>query len=464
MKDLLLNLCRSLSSDFSEIRIVEGQSTTIQIQDGKGDKVSTARSLGAGVRVLKDGGWGFCTTEDTSKDSLFANLKKGLELAAAAPKKYREKRNIASITPREDKILCTVGIDPRQVSFAQKMERLLYLERKAREYAPSLIVNTVLNYGDSWRREIVANSWGTYVEQEQIRTRAVLLVTTYNKGVRQSSYKPVAASKGFEVVDDLKEENFSLKVASRAVELLKAENAPAGRFTVILAPPIVGLLAHEALGHNAEADAVQQGNSILKDLVGKKIASPCLSIVDNPTLEGAYGSYKYDSEGVRARENMIVDKGVLKQYLHNLETAHYFQAEPTGNARASGYGSFPVVRMSNTYVLPGDKSLDEIIAGVDEGILLEDSGFGGYVFPERGQFMFNANSSWLIEKGKKTTLLKNVSLSGLTLEVLNRVEGVSKEFSPRSGGGMCGKEGQSVPVDDGGPYLKVRDMLVGGQK
>jgi len=464
MKELLLGLSNSLPSDFSEIRVVEGQSTSIQIQDGKGDKLSTAHSLGAGVRVLKKGGWGFCSTEDISKDSLYENLKKSAELATCTPKKYREKRNISSVPSQEDIVACPVKVDPRQISFAKKMERLLHLERKAKEYAPSLVVNTVLNYADSWRREIVANSWGTYVEQEQIRTRAVLVVTTYKKGVRQSSYKPVAASGGFEVVEVLEEKDFSEKVASRAVELLKAKNAPAGRFTVVLAPSIVGLFAHEALGHNVEADAVKQGNSILEGLIGRKIASENLSIVDNPTLKGAYGSYEYDAEGIKGKENVIIDHGILKQYLHNLETANHFQTEPTGNARASSYGSFPIVRMSNTYALPGNKSLNEIISGTEKGILLEDTGFGGYVFPERGQFMFNANSSWLIEKGKKTKLLKNVSLSGLTLEVLDKVEEVSKEFSPLSGGGMCGKEGQSVPVDDGGPYLKVKDMLVGGQK
>ncbi len=204
----------------------------------------------------------------------------------------------------------------------------------------------------------------------------------------------------------------------RAVELLTAENPPSGRFPVILAPSMVGLFTHEAVGHNAEADTVKSGNSILEGKIGKLIASPNVTMVDDPTFEGAYGSYVYDCEGTKAKKTVIIENGVLKSFLHNLETAHWFNVSPTGNARAENYSSPPIVRMSNTYMLPGKVKLEEILSSIKKGIFVEDVGFGGYVFPERGQFMFNANSSYLIENGRKTKLLKNVSLSGLTLEVL----------------------------------------------
>lgn len=462
-KETLLNLCTSLDTDFTEIRIVESSTANIQIQDGKAVKLASSKAIGAGIRVLKDGSWGFVSCENLAdKDSLRSGIKNALSLAVSSDKKFRERRDMATIKPFQSIVPAKVKIDPRNVPFKEKMEKLSELEKKAKEYSPA-IVNTVLNYGDSYVKEIISNSFGTYIEQEKILTRSSLTVTAYKDGVRQSSHKSVAGNKGFEIIENLTPENFSHKVAFRTVELLAAENPPSGRFPVILAPSMVGLFTHEAVGHNAEADAVKSSNSIFEGKIGKLIASPNVTIVDDPTFEDAYGSYVYDCEGTKAKKTVIIENGILRSFLHNLETAHWFNVSPTGNARAEGYSSPPIVRMSNTYMLPGNANLEEMLSGIKKGIFVEDVGFGGYVFPERGQFMFNANSSYLIENGRKTKLLRNVSLTGLTLEVLLNVEEVSNEFSLSGEGGTCGKSGQGIPVDDGGPYVKVKEMLVGGR-
>lgn len=462
-KDTLLELCSCVNADFAEVRIVESFDTAIQIQDGKALKLGSSNALGAGIRVLKNGSWGFVSCENLlDKDSIASAIKNALSLANSLDGKWTEKREIAKVKPIQDIISSKVKIDPRNVPFKTKMEKLSQLEARAREYSPS-IVNTVLNYGDSYIKEIIGNSSGTYIQQEKISTRASLTVTAYKNGIRQSSHKSAAGTKGFEIIEELTPENFSHKVASKTVQLLTAENPPSGKFPVILSPSMVGLFTHEAVGHNAEADIVKSGNSIFEGKINRQIASSVVSMVDDPTFENAYGSYAYDSEGTKAKKTIIIENGVLKNFLHNLETARFFNVPPTGNARADGYSSPPIVRMSNTYMLPGKSSFEEILSGTKKGILVEDVGFGGYVFPERGQFMFNANSSHLIENGKKTKLLKNVSLTGLTLEVLLNVEEVSKEFSLSGEGGTCGKSGQGAPVDDGGPYIKVKEMLVGGR-
>lgn len=463
-KSTLLDLCTSLDADFTEIRIVDSFTTTIQIQDGRAVKLSSSASLGAGIRVLKDGGWGFASCENLAgKDSLYSTAKNALALVVSSDKKWREKREVAKTKLFQDIVTPKVEIDPRKVPFKEKMQKLSELEIRAKEYSPH-IVNTVLNYVDSYVKETVSNSFGTYVENGQIRTRASLAVTANKRSVRQTARKYAAGSKGFEIIEELTPENFSNKAASQVVELLGADNPPSGRLPVILAPEIVGVFVHEAVGHNAEADAVKSGSSILEGKIGKLIGSPKVSIADDPTFKDAYGSYSYDSEGTKTKKTMIVENGVLKNFLHNLETAQFFNVSPSGNARAAGYSSPPLVRMSNTYMLPGEKRLDEILSTMKKGIFVQDLGFGGYVFPERGQFMFNANSSYLIENGKKTKLLKNVSLAGLTLEVLKNIGEVSSEFSVSGNGGTCGKSGQGVPVDDGGPYVKVKDMLVGGRQ
>ena len=462
-KETLLELCTSLTSDFTEVRIVESSNTAIQIQDGKALKLASSGAIGAGIRVLKDGGWGFVSCENLrSKDAIYSAIKNARTLAVSSDKRWKEIRNIAAIKPSHYIVPLKIKTDPRNITFKKKMEKLSELEEKAKKYS-SAIVNTVLNYGDSYVKEIISNSVGTYVEQEKILTRASLMVTAYKNGVRQSSHKSIAGTKGFEIIADLEPENFSHKAASRAVELLTAENPPSGKFPVILAPAIVGIFTHEAVGHNVEADAVKGGISILEGKIGKLIASPNVTMVDDPTIEDAYGSYVYDDEGTKTKKTVIIENGVLKSFLHNLETAHWFNVSPTGNARAEGYSYPPIVRMSNTYMLPGKAKLEEIISTIKKGIFVEEVGFGGYVFPERGQFMFDANSSYLIQNGRKTKLLKNVSLTGLTLETLLNVEAVSKKFSFSGEAGMCGKGGQGVPVDDGGPYIKVREMLIGGR-
>jgi len=463
-KENLLDICSSSKTDFSEIRIIESVSTAIQIQDGKASKLGSSNGLGAGIRVLKNGSWGFISCENLSqKDSITSAIKNAETLATSTDKKWKEKRDIAKIKPIHDVVSFKARIDPREVSFKEKMDRISELEAKAKEYSAD-IVNTILNYADSYLKEIIVNSAGTYVEQEKILTRVSLFVTAYKNGVRQSSRQSIAGTKGFEIIEKLTPENFSEKVSSRAIKLLTAENPPSGKFPVILSPAIVGLFTHEAVGHNAEADAVKGGNSIFQGKIGKQIASSVVSMADDPTFENAYGSYAYDSEGTKSKKTIIIENGVLKSFLHNLETAHFFGVLPTGNARADGYSSSPIVRMSNTYMLPGNSTVEEMISKVKKGIFVEDVGFGGYVFPERGQFMFNANSSYLIEDGKKTKLLKNVSLVGLTLETLLNVEEVSKEFVLSDEGGTCGKSGQGVPVDDGGPYIRIKEMLVGGRQ
>ncbi len=462
-KDALLELCSCVNADFAEVRIVESFNTAIQIQDGKALKLGSSNTLGAGIRVLKNGSWGFVSCENISgKDPIYSGIQNALSMAASADSKWIEKRNIAKAKPSEDIIIAKVKIDPRNIPFKKKMLVLSELEQKAREYSV-VIVNTVLNYVDSYVKETISNSLGTYVEQSKIRTRVTLMVTAYDKGVRQSSYNAVGTTKGFETIETLTPEIFSRKTASQAVALLKADNPPSGKLPVILAPQIVGVFAHEAVGHNAEADLVKSGNSILEGKIGKLIGSEKVSIVDDPTFKDAYGSYVYDSEGTKANKTVIIENGVLKGFLHNIETACLFDAPATGNARAEDYSFPPLVRMSNTYMLPGKATLPEMLSTIKKGIFVEDEGFGGYVFPERGQFMFNANSSYLIENGKKTKLLKNVSLTGLTLETLHNVEEVSKEFSLSGIGGTCGKSSQGVPVDDGGPYVKVKEMLVGGR-
>jgi TldD protein len=223
-------------------------------------------------------------------------------------------------------------------------------------------------------------------------------MTALENGLRQTAHERRAGISGFELVEETSPEEFSIRAAHRAIQLLSAKPAPAGSFPAVFHPSIAGLLVHEALGHNAEADQVWSGESILEGKLGQKIASDLVTIVNDPTIPNSYGSYKYDSEGTPGQRRVIIEKGVLKGFLHSLETASNFGASPNGSARAQNYAYRPVVRMSNTFMEPGQATFEEIIKPIERGIFLE-RGQWGYVFVERGQYTCHADSGRMIEHG-----------------------------------------------------------------
>lgn len=264
------------------------------------------------------------------------------------------------------------------------------------------------------------------------------------------------------MVEELEAEAFAGRTADRAVSLLSAEPAPSGKFDVVIDPLICGLLVHEAFGHNAEADAVWTGNSILEGKLGQRVASELVTITDDPTRPDLNGSFEYDHEGVPAQRHTIVENGVLKGYLHSLETAARLGMAPNGAARAQGHQDVPIVRMSNTAIEPGDWSLTEMLAESRRGLYLS-GGAWGYVYTAAGQFTCNVEEAFLIEDGSLTTHFRNVCIAGLTLETLDNVWAVGDDLKFELGG-TCGKDGQAAAVDSGGPHLAIRGVVVGGQQ
>jgi TldD protein len=206
---------------------------------------------------------------------------------------------------------------------------------------------------------------------------------------------------------------------------------------------------------------VLSGQSILEGKVGTRVAAECISIVDDATIAGSWGSYRYDSEGVPGERRVIVEKGVLKGFMHSLETAAKMGVRPNGSARADGFANRPIVRMSNTMILAGEVSLEELIADIELGILLR-AGEWGYVWCEKGQYTCHAGEGVMIRDGKLAEQVRDVSISGMTLETLASALGVSRDFEMEMAG-TCGKAGQTMSVNGGGPYVKVGEIVVGGQ-
>ena len=447
--------------DFADVRVMEETSTRAVVQDGRADKMSSQSEAGAGIRVLVNGAWGFVSADSMGRKALLAALDEAIELARGSVERVTDPGMVADIKPSRMNAAAPFVRDPRAVGAREKIEAIKRYEAAARKHGGAAIVNSIVSYSDVVSAETVANTRGTLVEQETTRVVIACQVAVHADGVTQLGQEHKGIVGGFELIDATPEGDFSIRAVDKGLALLKAKPAPAGVYPVIFHPSITGLLVHEALGHNAEADAVWSEQSILEGKMGEKVAAAGVTIVDDPTVEGKYGFYFYDSEGTPAQRRVIIEDGVLKNFLHSLETAARFKAAPNGAARADGHTARPIVRMSNTFMERGHDTLDDMIKSIDHGVYLFD-GHWGYVFTERGQFTCRAGQARMIENGTLGEPLRDVSVAGLTLETLANIEMIGEDFEMDMPG-TCGKSGQGAPTDAGGPHVKVKSIVVGGR-
>jgi TldD protein len=254
---------------------------------------------------------------------------------------------------------------------------------------------------------------------------------------------------------------FAREAVRQALVNLEAVEAPAGTMTVVLGPGWPGVLLHEAVGHGLEGDFNRKGTSAFAGRIGQQVASPLCTVVDDGTLPGRRGSLSVDDEGTPSQCNVLIEKGILRGYMQDKMNARLMGVAPTGNGRRESYAHLPMPRMTNTYMLAGPHSPDEIIASVDRGLYAVNFG-GGQVDITSGKFVFSASEAYLIEGGRVTRPVKGATLVGNGPDVLTRVSMVGNDLQLDAGVGSCGKEGQTVPVGVGQPTLRVDDLTVGG--
>lgn len=463
LKNILTGICdKALKSKvyFCDVRLLDSVSTAIEIEDGQADKINLIKTKGVGVRVLQNGAWGFSSTNYVDKQNIERCLEDAISTAKAIQGKKYFEGVVYPAEPVTDTVKTAVLIDPRTVSLKTKLHKLQMLETEGRLFNPA-IINTFLFYFDGISKQIICNTFGTYIETETIRTNVSFRAVAKDADVRQMGYESIGRLEGFELIESLSPKQLTIKASEKAVRLLSASFSPAGKFPVIFDSSVTGLLVHEAFGHNSEADGVWTGESIIADKMGQKIASELVTIIDDSTLNKAWGTYVYDSEGIPSSRKILVENGVVKNFLHSLETASRFGVKPTGNARAQNHQFQPIVRMSNTFIAPGTTLLEEIVKGVDFGIMAQGA-VGGYVATEKGHFTCKVAEGRIIKNGEFKEHIRDVAVSGLTLEALKNIDAVSNNFS-LSMPGICGKMGQGVPVDDGGPHIRIKELVVGGR-
>lgn len=435
-------------ADYVDLRISESVNNVIVMKDGKVQEITSGNNWGGCVRVLKNGAWGVSFTTNPAKMEYTA--KSALKLAETLNSDVK----LADIETIQDKLRSKAKLKLRDVSLDEKKEVMSDVEKAANLDG---IVSTTVNYVDGEGASIFASSEGTLLQVEESRVALFLNAVAASDGIIQFGHKSTGGAAGFEVIQKEDLEKFGRTPAEKALRLLNAELPPSGKFPVVMDPELTGVFIHEALGHASEADLILQNDSILKGKIDTQIGSPIVTIVDDATMD-AFGYYPYDSEGVKTSENILVEEGVLRSLLSSRETASQLDISPSGNAR-SVVGDQPIVRMSNTYLKPGELEFKELVEDINSGIYLKGSR-GGQVDTGKGVFQFNAAESFLIENGEVRAPLRDVSLSGNILEMLLKVDGVGSDF--KMGVGFCGKSGQTVPVGDGGPHLRVKEATVGG--
>jgi len=446
---------------YADLRMEKGYATVIDLRDDVLREMSYSIDQGMGIRVLYNNSWGFCSSNEISIHNLKDIAEDAFKISKALSEssKATETVTIADTKPVNDYYKLKPKINPDDVSIEAKKKMVKGVYKAAKAHSKHIKSVSTL-YLDGYEEKIYANSDGSYIVTETPAVFMRVHAVAKKGDVLQEGRESIGAVAGFEVIERANPELLGVKAADKAVRLLDAELPPGGELPVIMDNKLSGVFMHEALGHAAEADHVLCGESILEGRVGDEIAYKGLTVADDPTIENSHGYYKYDDEGARSKRTELIKDGVLVSYLHTRETAGRLDAMPTPNARATDYSEVPLVRMSNTVIEEGDWDFNDMRADIQFGIYAKGMR-GGQVDTVRGEFQFSAEEAFMIENGALTKRLKNVSLSGRTLDVLKDIDAIGND-KKQGTIGFCGKDGQEVPVSEYAPHMRVKKILVGG--
>ncbi|MCU1353210.1 MAG: peptidase family protein [Acidimicrobiales bacterium] len=441
--------------EFAEVFAEDKRSASAHLDDGKIEELGSGRDRGAGIRVVVGDTTGFAHTADLSETGLLA----AAEAAAAAARGGGGGTRTIALTRQEAPRPYEVQVQPGDVPKATKVELLHRADEVARSQGGA-IRQVSASYADSRRRILVANSDGLLAEDDQVRTLFVIGCVAVGDTGMQTGRQSVGHTVGFELFDRYEVEDLARKAAGQALTKLAARPAPSGAVPVVIGQGGGGVLFHEACGHGLEADHIQKNVSVFAGRVGQQVASPLVTLVDDGTMATEWGTFAIDDEGTPAGRNVLIQDGILTDYMWDQLRARKEKRPLSGNGRRQSYQHLPMVRMTNTYLLNGTSTADEIVADTPNGIYVAHLG-GGQVNTATGDFVFGMTEAYLIEDGKITEPLREGNLIGNGPKVLEMIDAVADDFE-MGPPGTCGKDGQGVPVGDGVPTLRVPSLTVGG--
>ena len=446
---------QSLGAEYVEVRAQHLFKTLLTTKDGMVEGANEGTEDGVGVRVLTNGAWGFVSLGKLDSKLLTVAVGDAVRLAKAASLGVKKPVKLADVKAVEDRVVANSRKNPQDVSMEEKIDVTLAMDKIIFGY-DKRIRSCTISYLDVTGTNYFVNSDGTFIEQDKLYVWSRILASARENSIYASAREEIGSTSGYEVFDTETPEKVGTMLAKRVVEQLKAKTPKGGSFPAVIGPNVVGVFMHEAMGHLAEADLTLSG-SVLYDKLGKQIASDAVTVYDDGTVEGALGSFKYDDEGVRTQKTALIEKGTLTGLMHNRETAQKLNMEPTGNARAEDFRFEPIIRMRNTYLAPGDRSFEELIEDIDFGYYLKS--FRGGQANLDGTFQVGIQEAYEIVKGQLGDAVRSASISGNTLETLHKVDAVGRDFELWSG--RCGK-GQIAFICDGGPHIRVGEVIIGG--
>ncbi len=442
--------------DFAEVFAEDKSNSSAMLDDGRVEELASGRDRGAGIRVVSGETTGFAHTADLTVEGLL----RAAEAASAVARSGGGGTRTVAIGSLQGSTTSPRGDRPerRTGSKADALELLQRADEAARASGAG-ISQVQAGFGSSTRRVLIANSDGLLAGDEQARTRFSVSCVALGDTGMQTGYETAARTLGFELFDDVSVEELARTAAHQALAKLSARPAPSGELPVVLAGGSGGILFHEACGHGLEADHIVKNASVYTGKVGQQVASPLVTLIDDGTVGSEWGTFAVDDEGRPAQRNVLIEDGVLTDYLWDYLRARKEGRVSSGNGRRQSYRDLPMVRMTNTFLLPGDADADEIVAQTPRGVYVAKLG-GGQVNTTTGDFVFGTTMAYLIEDGVITEPLRDANLIGNGPEILKRIDAVATDFSMTPG--TCGKDGQSVPVGCGQATMRLTGVTIGG--
>lgn len=461
MKALLSSLVRA-QPGYVELRHHRRVWNYLRVTNGRVDFAKHTVIQGVGVRVLVDGAWGFAATSNCSQSSIARAITKARSLAATVADGRQKPVMLARANLATTDVTLEGYHELASLPIDGKLDRIAQFERQLARTS-QYVISSECYYSEIIEEKDIVTSDGACASLRFGQPEIALNVTVEKNAERTTASRGAGVNGGWSaLLEHPSLQNPAEEAVRVAVDLASARYPDGGEAIVVLTPPIVGLLCHEAIGHIVEADSVRAG-SIAQGRIGECVASGLVTICDSgigAVGGSAVGTLPFDDEGVQATTAVIIEAGILRSYLHNRETAAEFGVAPTGNARAWLFSDEPRIRMRNTYMLPGEQMLADMIAGVEDGYLADGPGDGQA--DANGEFMFGTDYLWRIRNGKVTELVRDAVLSGNAFEVLSSVDAVSREFRWELGTGCCTKV-QPAKVDAGGPNLRCC-LSIGGRQ
>jgi len=445
----------SSGADFAEVYAEDKRSTSAGLDDRRVEQVTNGRDRGAGIRVVSGDTTGFAYTSDLGEDG----LRRAAEVAAAAARGGGGGVRRIALDPSPAHRPNDVAHPPDTIDKSRKVELLTRMDDAARTTGAE-VVQVSAGYGDSTKRVLVANTDGVLTNDEIVRTLVRVSVVADGDAGMQTGYQSMGRTVGFEVFDEVEVEELARDAARQAITKLRARPAPSGTMPVVIERGTGGVLFHEACGHGLEADHILKGASVYAGKVGEQVANPLVTLVDDGTMPGEWGTLGFDDEGHLTQRNVLIEDGILTDYMWDFLRARKEGRPQSGNGRRQSYQHLPMVRMTNTFVLDGPDDPADIISSTARGVYVAHLG-GGSVNTATGDFVFGMTEAYLIENGEITEPLRDGNLIGNGPKVLQDIDMLGNDFA-MGNPGTCGKDGQGVPVGDGQPTLRVKALTVGG--